>query len=331
MNIPCNVNNNRLSELKLFIFDYFIELDYIIEPMVSDAGGRYYYRVRSLKQGNFVVMDCPPAYNSVDNFITIGNYLIENNFSAPKIFKQDIKLGFLLLEDFGDISLKYHLENTAIDQTKRYKTYCSIIDLLIDLQTKVCPEFLREFDHAMLCDEVKIFVDWYIPYAYKRELTINEFKEFIQIWKNILCNLQPMQSAVVLRDYHVENIIYLDDRESTKKLGLLDFQDALIGPPVYDLVSVLEDARVDVARDEALILIKYFARKKKLDINAVLLNYHILGAQRNCRILGVFARKFYRDNNNSYLQYIPRVQQYLEYDLSHPALNKLRKWFKNLK
>ncbi|MBA2629257.1 MAG: hypothetical protein H0U78_04380, partial [Rickettsiaceae bacterium] len=114
-------------------------------------------------------------------------------------------------------------------------------------------------------------------------------------------------------------------------IGLLDFQDALCGSPVYDLVSVLEDARFDVPRQDALELIDYFVKKKKLDREGVRRNYHILGAQRNCRILGVFARKLVRDYDDSYLKYIPRVQKYLEYDLSHPDLYQIREWLKNLK
>ncbi len=129
----------------------------------------------------------------------------------------------------------------------------------------------------MLCSELSVFVDWYIPYAYKRKLNIYEIEEFTKIWKDILSRQIPMQNSIILRDYHVENIIYLE-REGLNKLGLLDFQDALSGSPVYDLVSVLEDARIDVSRKEALEFIEYFATKKEIEMVSVLLNYHIIGS-----------------------------------------------------
>ena len=159
---------------------------------------------------------------------------------------------------------------------------------------------------------------------------MHELEEFMEIWQNILESQAPMPSSIVLRDYHVENMMYLEERKSIKKLGLLDFQDSLTGSPIYDLVSVLEDARIQVQRTDALRYIEYFSQKKEIDIEPVLLNYHILGAQRNSRILGVFARKAIRDHDDSYLQYIPRVLKYLEYDLSYIALSPLKDWLDKL-
>ena len=121
-------------------------------------------------------------------------------------------------------------------------------------------------------------------------------------------------------------MMYLQEKQGIQKLGLLDFQDALIGSPIYDLVSILEDARIDIDRDFALSCAKYYAKKKKVDLQHTLLNYHILGAQRNSRILGVFTRKYLRDKDDTYLQYIPRVLKYLEYDLSHPILEPIKNW-----
>ena len=121
--------------------------------------------------------------------------------------------------------------------------------------------------------------------------------------------------------------MYLEKQPAIKALGLLDFQDAVIGSPIYDLVSILEDARIKVPRNLAIDCLEYFAMQKKLKLEDVLTNYHILGAQRNSRILGVFARKFARDQNDNYLQYIPLVLEYLNYDLSHPIMSKLKIWF----
>jgi len=187
------------------------------------------------------------------------------------------------------------------------------------------------FDNELLASELQIFIDYYIPYAYNRELSIGELEEFMEIWSNILASQDPMPDSFIFRDYHVENMMYLEHRDSIKKIGLLDFQDAFLGSPIYDLVSVLEDARFNVPREDALAYIGYFTQKKELNLEHVLRNYHILGAQRNSRILGVFARKASRDGDDSYIKYIPRVLQYLDYDLSHSSLVVLKAWLEKLK
>ncbi len=320
----------RDEKLKLFINNYFSQTSYTIAPMPGDAGMRSYYRVWADGK-SYVVMDCPPSYANVQSFINVAKFLLENDFSAPQIIEQDAEQGFLIIEDFGTISIKNHLEETKGNIQERRGAYCLIIDLLCSLQKVECLPGLRYFDNELLCKEVELFVDWYIPHAYNRELKMHEFDEFIEIWQNVLAKQVAMPNCLVLRDYHLENMMYLQERGSFRKIGLLDFQDALCGSPVYDLVSVLEDARFDVPRQLALDLVDYFAKKKELDKEGVLRNYHILGAQRNCRILGVFSRKYIRDNDDSYLKYIPRIQKYLEYDLSHSDLLPVREWLQNLK
>ena len=322
--------SEREEKLKLFISSYFSPTQYTTEPMPGDAGMRTYYRVWADSK-SYVVMDCPPSYANIQSFISVAQFLLANDFSAPQIIEQDPVQGFLIIEDFGTISIKNRLEKTVGDAKERREVYYLIVDLLCSLQDQKCLPGLRDFDNELLCKEVELFVEWYIPYAYKRKLEKPEFDEFIELWQNTLAKQDTMPNCVVLRDYHLENMMYLEERDSFRKIGLLDFQDALCGSPVYDLVSVLEDARFDVSRQEALELIDYFVKKKKLDREGVRRNYHILGAQRNCRILGVFARKLVRDHDDSYLKYIPRVQKYLEYDLSHPDLDQIREWLKNLK
>lgn len=320
----------RTKNIEDFVSGHFQGKNEPMEPMLGDAGLRSYSRVVS--DGNsYIVMDCPPEYCSVQPFIDIAHYLRENDFSAPEIIAQDIEQGFLILEDFGTLSVKeYLMRAKGLAPQERKRIYHLIIDLLTLLQQQEPPDALKEFNDELLSSELDIFVDWYIPYAYKKELKIHEFDEFIQLWKIALEAKEPMAEVIVLRDYHVENMMYLENREGINQLGLLDFQDALFGSPIYDLVSVLEDARFDIPKEEALEYIKYFVEKKELDIEDTLLNYHILGAQRNSRILGVFARKAERDGDDSYLQYIPRVLKYLEQDLSHPILAPIKNWLKKL-
>lgn len=319
---------SRDTMLKQFTDQCFSHGNYTLEAIQGDAGQRNYYRVFTADK-SYVVMDCPPSYCSVKPFINVATHLVRNNFSAPTIIHQDIANGFIILEDFGPLSIKNYLL-TNKDNSKYREIYHLIIDLLVSVQSKESPSGLIEVSHELLLSELKVFVDWYIPHTYKRELKATELEEFIEIWKNIFTKQSKIPNSIVLRDYHVENMMYLEQKKSIYKLGLLDFQDALIGSPVYDLVSVLEDARIDVPRSEALYYAEYFAQKKKIDVESLFTDYHILGAQRNSRILGIFARKAMRDHDNSYLQYIPRVLKYFKYDLSHAILAPLAQWLEKL-
>lgn len=319
---------NRMYELKAFIDSNFPGASDSISPIFGDAGLRDYYRIKTSKN-NYVVMDCPVDYCSIEPFIKIANYLNEHNFSAPKIIANDIKQGFLILEDFGDISLKEYIlktkSNESIDQI-----YHLIIDLLISLQTKELPKNIDIINNDKLISDLDIFVDYYIPYKYGRILNKEELSSFKNLWKDIMLKRIFPDNVISLRDYHVENMMYLENREHIKQLGLLDFQDATCGSPIYDLVSVLEDARIDVPRNSALKYIKHFSNQKNFDENHVIADYSILGAQRNMRVLGVFVRKLKRDKDDSYLQYLPRVEEYLKCDLSHDVMKPINNWLNNL-
>jgi len=324
-----NLENTALQD---FVSSYFQQDVKFTESIQGDAGMRCYYRVGHSDK-TYVVMDCPVNYCSVSPFIKIADYLQNNGFSAPKVIAQDISQGFLILEDFGTTSVKdCLLGDSSNSYSKRNEIYKLIIDLLLSLQKQNIPPRLdlKQFGNELLCSELSVFIDYYIPHTYQRKLSDDEYKEFADIWRSVLSMQIPMNDTMVLRDYHVENMMYLQSRGSINKIGLLDFQDALLGSPIYDLVSVLEDARISVPREEAMHYVKYFANSKGLDVESVLLNYHILGAQRNARILGIFSRKVVRDDDTTYLKYMDRVKKYLDYDLSHPKLTQLKEWFMKL-
>lgn len=316
-------DSTRKTDLETFLKHCFSETirDYV--PVQGDAGFRSYFRIK-INNRSYIVMDCPPTYCSIEPFIKIGNYLKSQNFSAPEIFHFDIKKGFIVLEDLGNFNIKTFIDTSPKSLHKNL--YHLVVDTLVSLQEKP-PINLTIYDNPLLLKELNLFLDWYIPYFLNRTLTKTELDEYQGIWKEILNNQIPLSNCLVLRDYHVENIMYLEKRQGIKKLGLLDFQDAVLGSPIYDLVSILEDARIEVSRDLAIDCIKYFAKQRRFDLEEVTTNYHILGAQRNSRILGVFARKYIRDQNDNYLKYIPLVLEYLNYDLSHPIMSKLKFWF----
>lgn len=310
-----------------FLKDHF-KGEISLSPIPGDAGFRSYFRISPKGDKTYILMDCPPSYCSIEPFVEIANYLRSKDFLAPEIIAHDIQEGLMILEDFGDLSVKKLLQNSVLEIKENI--YYNIIDILISLSQHEPPANLRTFNNDLLLSELEVFTDWYIPFKLKRTLTEEELVEYKEIWQRILLKQKPFKNSIVLRDYHAENMMYLQQNQGLNKFGLLDFQDALVGSPIYDLVSMLEDARIEVPRELALSCIKYFAKERNLPLDDVLTNYHILGAQRNSRILGVFARKNLRDGNANYLQYMPLVLKYLDYDLSHPEIFELKEWYKIL-
>jgi aminoglycoside/choline kinase family phosphotransferase len=153
-------------------------------------------------------------------------------------------------------------------------------------------------------------------------------EEYKNIWLNLLPLSRLLPNSLVLRDYHADNLMWLPDRSHIKRVGVLDFQDALIGSQAYDIVSLLEDLRRDISDELANKMIThYLDSNSNISRKEFLVAYHILGAQRNCKILGFCARKAMRDNNPTYLRMLPRMWRYIEKDLRHPLLLPLKKWF----
>lgn len=301
-----------------FLSDFFTHSNFNISPLANDASFRSYARVERNGE-SFIFMDSSRELDKLEPFIKIAKFLSGSGFSTPQIYHADMAGGFLLLEDFGHIRISDYLT-----EQNAKSTYRLISDLLVELKSYEVPHDLPIYSPQLLLDELRVYTEWYVPYASGIPMNKDEESEFLAIWQSILALLPESSPCLVLRDYHVENMMFLD-RSGIKALGLLDFQDALIGSPIYDLVSVLEDARREVPFSFASELVDYYASRnlhnRKSDI---LLSYHILGAQRNMRILGVFARKFLRDKNSGYLKYIPRVLKYLQNDLSHPALKAIQ-------
>jgi aminoglycoside/choline kinase family phosphotransferase len=285
--------------------------DYRLQTLEADASFRSYDRVIT-KSGILMLMDSPPEHYSLHPFINIAAILRAHNLAAPKIFHIDHVHGFMLLEDFGSIRMKDYLTQNPELLSDSYK---NIIDVLIRVQ-KIPASEIQTHSIDTLLRGLEVFVDWYL-----QEQNPHYKERFISTWQNIL-NIQHNHPKVLtLRDFHVENLMYLPEQN----IGLLDFQDASLSHPAYDLVSLLEDARHDVPENIAREMLQYYlATQTDLNHDDFMLCYNILGAQRNSRILGYFVRKVRRDKQKKYLQFMPRVYQYLMRDLAHPALGELR-------
>ncbi len=291
--------------------------------LAGDASPRRYERLtRQGSQECAVLMDAPASVDdNIGAFLKIAEFLSKNGFSAPRIIASDISTGHILMEDLGD-ALFSRVCNA--DQTRETDLYAASVDVLADLHSlKHLPE-LPPYDTSVYLRESNLMTEWYLPAATGQETSEALRGAFSELIKSVCDILQNDQSCIVLRDYHAENLLWLPEREGTSRVGLLDFQDALIGHPAYDLVSLLEDARRDTGAElQAAMLDRYLAGYAG-DHEAFRTAFAVLGAQRNLKIIGIFARLCLRDGKRIYVDMIPRVWQHLLGDLNHPALKALR-------
>jgi N-acetylmuramate 1-kinase len=295
-------------------------------PLAGDASFRSYYRLtRGLDRA--VLMDAPPPQEDVGPYVAVAAILRRLGFSAPEIFAEDRAEGLLLIEDFGDDTYTRLLAGGADEPA----LYALAIDTLVGLQQAVAaggvPD-LPSYDEARLLGEAALFVDWYLPAVLGTPALPSLREEYLALWRAILPQtVEPFGSTLVLRDFHIDNLMLLPGRRGVRSCGLLDFQDAVSGPPAYDLVSLLEDARRDVPDQlRQTMTARYLAAFPAVDRAAFARSAAILAAQRNCKILGIFTRLWKRDGKPGYLAHIPRLWRLLEADLRDPALGAIAGW-----
>lgn len=283
-----------------------------ILPLAGDASFRRYFRAQGAGR-SAVLMDAPPPHEDPRPFLRIAAWLSERGFAAPAIIGSDLAHGLVLLEDFGDARMR---ETVDAAPESEYRLYEDAVDLLVALHRHDAAD-LRAYDARELQREADLLTEWYCPAV---GLTPDQ-ASYAAAWDAVFALAVTGKPVTVLRDYHVENIMLIE-----RGLGLLDFQDALAGHPAYDLVSLLQDARRDVSVQlEAAMLARYReATGAGEDFDAA---YHVLGAQRNAKIIGIFTRLWRRDGKPRYPALCPRVWRYLERDLAHPALAPVAAWF----
>lgn len=296
------------------------------ELLAADASFRRYDRLfRGAETA--VLMDAPPPRENVAAFHRIARQLLDLGLSAPRPIAVDEAAGLMLLEDLGDRTFTRAL-TAGIDEAR---LYLLAVDVLIALHRQWQPSqatALPPYDDARLLDEALLLPDWALPAVRGVDTAADVRESYAAAWKTVLPRARAVPDALVLRDYHVDNLMLLDGRADIAACGLLDFQDAVIGPRSYDLVSLLEDARRDISPDlAAAMLDRYLAAFPELDRAAFLDSYTVLGAQRAAKIIGIFTRLDRRDGKPHYLHHIPRVWRLLQADLAKPALAPVRAWF----
>jgi hypothetical protein len=323
------------------------------QRMAGDASIRSYARL--IRDNGVVILmnsprrpDGPAIYDGksysaavhlaedVKPFVAIAGALRERGFSAPTIHYADIEAGFLITEDFGSASFVEGDPPAPI--AARYQ---AATDVLAALHRELLPEILPltphatypipSFDTDALLTEVGLMLEWYLPDR-EVEPTNNMRAEFVMMWRDLLDRPAATAKTWVLRDFHSPNLIWLEQREGLAQVGIIDFQDAVLGSPAYDLVSLLQDARIDVPEElELALLTRYIKARRTSDEAFDPANfaelYAIMSAQRNTRLLGTFARLNRRDGKPQYLRHQPRIWTYLNRSLAHPALSGFRDWY----
>ncbi len=290
--------------------------NYEIKKVAGDASFRSYYRI-FLGDQKWILMFAPPSHEDVKPFIRIDNFLVENGFSAPQIFAVDEVNGFILLEDFGDDTYSKVLMRESENNLKNreFDLYKSACESLIELHKINPPKDFPLYNNALFFREVMLFIEWYLP-SQKKEISLAEISHFKHLWFELFDLLNKENQVVVLRDYHADNLMTLPQRKSFKSVGLLDFQDGVIGSKAYDLVSLLEDARRDLNRENSQQLLQYYLEKSGCNKELFLRDYEILSLQRNIKIVGIFSRLSLRDGKHNYLNLMPRVLNFIRLRLN---------------
>lgn len=290
--------------------------------LAGDASNRRYLRGTRPDGRSLVIMDAPSEKGEdVRPFIDVTRRLRALGFSAPEILAADEAAGFLIIEDLGDDLYA----RIARPGPQERELYAAAVDLLVSLhQAPETATGLPCYDADFYLREVRLVPEWYLP-----GLGLTDpgpVAEFEMLAAKLFDGLMPKPPVCVLRDYHAENLIWLPERAGLARVGLLDYQGALAGNPAYDLVSLLEDARRDTAPELQQAMLLRYISASGADADAFRRAYAILGAQRNLKIMGLFARLAIRDGKPGYLAHMPRVWAHLQNDLSHPDLAALKAW-----
>jgi len=309
------MQDTRFESLKLWLKSLSNELGIIIDsitPASNDASFRRYFRVLSSNKdySSFIVMDAPPDKEDSNPFIHVANLLLQAEITVPKIYEKNINEGFLLLSDLGNDTLlmKINSENAA-------KLYKNVSATLIKIQKNTKTDQLPIYNEELLRRELMLFPDWYLKQHLEYKISDKEVEDLNLIFDEIIENNVQQPSVFVHRDFHSRNLMITPDNQ----IGVLDFQDAVIGPITYDLVSVFRDAYIEWNEEQQMDwVIRYWesAKREGLPVNEdfgeFYKDFEWMGLQRHLKVLGIFARLYHRDGKDGYLKNLPLVLQYTE-------------------
>lgn len=325
----------RLDLLKNWLHslqnNYQLKLD-TLRPASSDASFRRYFRIDT-HDGTLIIMDAPPAHEDCKPFIDIAQRLSSVGLNTPHILEQDLEKGFLILNDLGNLTYYQRLQSEISDQELQ-SIYRDALAAMVDMQ-KADTTGLPIYDKPRLLTELGLFNEWYVQQYHQTTLSDKEKTRLDAIFELLVQHNDKQAKVFVHRDYHSPNLMLCNPTLHGKNPGVIDFQDAVLGPISYDVVSLVMDARTTWEEPQQLDwAIRYWemARAANLPVPADFADFHVdyeyMGLQRNLRILGVFARLAIRDNKKHYLDHMPRVNGYVRqvanrYIAFKPLLNIL--------
>lgn len=305
-----NLPSSRIQMLQQWLCDHFSDKNIQLIPMSGDAGFRCYFRFSSAGT-SYIAVDAPADKSDNTAFVFMQKILNKQKVRVPDIIAVDLSLGFFCLADFGEILL-----SDTLTARNMHQTYQKAIDILPDIQSILSTDAaqLKRYDDKFVELELNIFTQWLIAEHLSITLTADEEEQLSACFSILIDNMLSQPQVVVHRDYHSRNIMVLNDNE----LGIIDFQDAVIGPITYDIVSLLRDCYLKWPNEQVTPLLDYFI--------AIITEQHSLpqiprqqwqrwfdltGLQRHIKASGIFARLYHRDNKSSYLNDIPLTLSYI--------------------
>ena len=301
-----------------------------IMSIAEDASFRKFYRFILNKNSKIIVSAQKEKYNNLVAYTAINKFLRENKILTPKLLTHNYPKGIIIIEDFGDIT--FH--KVLLRKKKKLATYQRLVDLLLKIQ-RIKPKskikniigkshIINKYSNKYLHKESDLFFEWYLPLFLNKKKVLNIKKKTKKILSLLYNSLNFSNSYFVHRDYHVQNLMKVG-----KKIGVIDSQDALIGNPAYDLVSLIDDVRIKTSKKLKNQIYNYYLKKAfkiyKVNPKKFLEDFNILSVQRSLKIIGIFSRLFRRDKKNKYLKLIPYTWKLLEMRTSSKTFSELKK------
>ena len=314
------------------------------QPLAGDASTRRYDRLTKTDGHSAVLMDWQSgpdgaadydgqAYSQVVHlaeatpaYCRMNQWLEAHDLRVPQILASDEGAGFVLLEDLGDMTLA--ALDKAGDATRKPIVYAEAIETLLHLHAQPAADFLAVYNGRVQAIETSLFLDWYLPWR-GISVTPSARQAWMNLWQNLGDSLLEAPKVSVLRDFHSVNMLWQPQAQGRYRLGLIDVQDALAGHAAYDLVSLLQDARIDVSPQQVAHSYQNYTDASFTDAadkQAFSRAYAISGAQRSLKIAGIFVRLAQRDAKPNYLDHLPRIIGYIQHNLAHPALDDIAAW-----
>ena len=308
-------------------------MSFKIYPIAGDASFRKFYRIILNKKSKIIVSTQKEKYKNLISYVAINRFLRKNNILAPKLITHNYKKGIIIIEDFGNNTFNKIL----FKKKNKINTYKKIVDLLLKIQ-KIKPKtkiknigynshIIKKYSKRYLFQESNLFFDWYLPLFLNKKKVLNIKKKSNKLLLKLYNRLSFPNSYFVHRDFHVENLMKVKN-----KIGVIDSQDALIGHPAYDLVSLIDDVRIKTSNNLKEKIYNYYLRKTfkihRKNSKDFFDDFRIISVQRSLKIIGIFSRLFVRDGKRKYIKLIPYTWQLLEMRMDSEIFSELRKIFK---